>query len=109
MLVSDESPEVDPCWNCGSTERDNDGECAMCHDPHPDTPPRGRATQIGKGNESSQSDTDGDKPSGETAAAEGDTEETTPCWNCESRERDEDGEVAHCHDPHPDQKPKGET
>jgi hypothetical protein len=28
-----DEPEADACPNCGSTDRDEDGECAACHDP----------------------------------------------------------------------------
>ena len=39
------------CWCCGSTERDEDGECAKCHDPYPNKKPVAHKNRTKKAEE----------------------------------------------------------
>ena len=39
------------CWNCGATERDEDGACLKCRDPDPKHAPEGEDRKKRRGGE----------------------------------------------------------
>ena len=51
-FTDDALAQPSPCWYCGSVERDEDGECAACHDPHPKQKPNEKVKKVAKEPES---------------------------------------------------------